>query len=195
MLGLHLLLSKLNSEDVYLQKATQSIKNQIASINSIVNNLLQLKNSSDSEGDENSNHRMILDTINKISTELSYKLIEKNIALINTVDLSPNIVLPISSQKLYITLLNLMTNAIKHSPEDNKIEIFAKSDGIYIRDYGSGIDPDIMSKIGKENIGKSDPNTGSGLGLMLVSNLLLGSRVELHFENVEGGTLAGIKVV
>ncbi|MFZ1751223.1 MAG: ATP-binding protein, partial [Saprospiraceae bacterium] len=82
-----------------------------------------------------------------------------------------------------------------YSPEGAKIEIYTTKDGLFIRDYGDGIDPAILDKIGKEHIDKSDNESGSGMGLMLVSNLLLGSGLKLHFENaVGGGTLAGLKM-
>ncbi len=194
MLGVQLLLKKLKSEDEHIQKASESMGNQIASINSIVNNLLQLKKSSNTTQEGNVSHEMIVHTIDNIAKELNYKLVEKNIKLHNTVYHTPLLTLPISSQKLYLTLLNLINNAIKHSPYDSTIEIFAKSDGIYIRDFGSGIDPDTMAKIGKDNIDKDDYSGGSGMGLMLVSNLLAGTGVRLYFENLQGGTLAGIKL-
>ena len=196
MLGVQLLLNKIKTDDAYLKRATASIGDQVASINSIVNNLLQLKKISATGEIENSDHVEILKTLDKISSQLGYRLIEKNIHLINTVHESPGLSLPISSQKLYLTLLNLLTNAIKYSPENSKIEVFAKADGIYVRDYGTGINPNIMNNIGKENIEKEDNNSGSGMGLMLVSNLLTGTKMKLHFENMEDqGTLAGIKVV
>ena len=122
---------------------------------------------------------------------MTHKL--KNIRLINSVADADGLSIPISSQKLYLILLNLINNAIKYSPTNQKIEIFAKTDGIYVRDYGKGIDPNIINNLGKKNIERDDTTGGSGMGLVLVSNLLVGSKVMLHFENAQGGgTIAGV---
>ncbi|MBL0024330.1 MAG: hypothetical protein IPO98_04615 [Saprospiraceae bacterium] len=195
MLGVQLLLNKIKSEDAYLQKAAISIGEQVGSINSIVNNLLQLKKASSSNEIETSTPIEIIETVAKVTQALSYRISERNIQIINQLSDSDTLNLPISSKKLYMVTLNLLSNAIKHSPEGAKIEIYSTKDGLFIRDYGEGIDPTILDKIGKEQIDKTDQGSGSGMGLMLVSNVLLGSGLKLHFENVlGGGTLAGLKM-
>ncbi|MBK8517171.1 MAG: HAMP domain-containing histidine kinase [Saprospiraceae bacterium] len=195
MLGVQILLNKIKSEDAYLQTAAISIGEQVGSINSIVNNLLQLKKASSSNEIETSTPIEIIETVAKVTQALSYRISERNIQIINQLSDSDTLNLPISSKKLYMVTLNLLSNAIKHSPEGAKIEIYSTKDGLFIRDYGEGIDPTILDKIGKEHIYKTDQRSGSGMGLMLVNNVLLGSGLKLHFENVlGGGTLAGLKM-
>nr|MBP9197695.1 sensor histidine kinase [Saprospiraceae bacterium] len=134
--------------------------------------------------------------IQTITDQLQYKLNDKNILIINTVSATPGLSLPISAQKLYFILLNLLTNAIKFSPDNQNIEIYAKSNGIYVRDHGKGIDPETMNNLGKKDIDKNETDGGSGMGIMLVSNLLAGSKVKLRFENAKGGgTVAGVVLV
>lgn len=196
MLGVQLLLQKIKSEDPVLQKANQSIGDQVSSINSIVNNLLQLKKSHLANQSELSDIDTIIKTIQTITDQLQYKLNDKNILIINTVSATPGLFLPISAQKLYFILLNLLTNAIKFSPDNQNIEIYAKSNGIYVRDHGKGIDPETMNNLGKKDIDKNETDGGSGMGIMLVSNLLAGSKVKLRFENAKGGgTVAGVVLV
>ena len=196
MLGVQLLLQKIKSEDPVLQKANQSIGDQVSSINSIVNNLLQLKKSHKANQSELSDHDSIIKTIQTITDQLQYKLNDKNILIINTVATTPGLSLPISAQKLYFILLNLLTNAIKFSPDNQHIEIYTKSNGIYVRDHGKGIDPETMNNLGKKNIDKNETDGGSGMGLMLVSNLTVGSKVKLRFENAKGGgTVAGVVLI
>ncbi len=196
MLGVQLLLQKIKSEDPVLQKANQSIGDQVSSINSIVNNLLQLKKSYTAHQSDISDHDTIIKTIQTITDQLQYKLNDKNILIINTVSATPGLSLPISAQKLYFILLNLLTNAIKFSPDNQNIEIYAKSNGIYVRDHGKGIDPETMNNLGKKDIDKNETDGGSGMGIMLVSNLLAGSKVKLRFENAKGGgTVAGVVLV
>ena len=89
-----------------------------------------------------------------------------------------------------------MTNAIKHSPDNSEIELLANEKGIYIKDKGAGIDPNIINNLGKENIIKNDNLEGSGMGLVFVNILLKGTKLKLHFENIPGGgTLAGLVLV
>lgn len=195
MLGVQLLLNKINSEDAYLQKAALSIGEQVGAINGIVNNLLQLKKGSSSNDTEISTPKEIIETVAKVTQALSYIISEKRVQMLNQLNDSYIPSLPLSSKKLYIVALNLMSNAIKHSPAGARLEIYANKEGLFIRDYGEGIDPAILDKIGKEHIEKTDQGIGSGMGLMLANNILLGSGIKLHFENaVGGGTLAGLKL-
>lgn len=85
-------------------------------------------------------------------------------------------------------LLNLLTNAIKFTPNSGKIEISAKSVGdhteIIIEDTGDGIPHDRVDDVLQPFVqGKRDPfeaDPGHGLGLAIAHSL-----VELH-----GGTLS-----
>jgi len=194
MMSVQFLLNKLNTDDPYIQRAKESINDQVASVNSIVSNLLQLKKTQNSE-EEKITNAIIYETANKIRLELNYKIVAKSLKFSNNTLQTEEVVLPISSQKLYITLLNLITNAIKHSPVNGTIELYTKPDGIYIRDHGTGIDPDIIDKIGRQHIDKIDSSGGTGMGLLLVSNMLANSKLKLKFENLkDGGTLAGVVI-
>lgn len=196
MLGVQILLNKIKSDDANLQNAAVSIGYQVASINGIVNNLLQLKKSVISGTTETVGISEILVTLYSVLNSLSYKIQNKNLVIQNKLLESDPMVLPISKQKLYLALLNLLTNAIKFSNEGSAIEIYSKDGGLYVRDYGRGIDSDMLSKLGSQ-VNGNDPNDGnSGLGLVLVTNILAGTGVALTFANaIGGGAEVGIKLV
>lgn len=195
MMSVQFLLNKIKSDDTYVDKAKNSINDQISNINTIVSNLLQLKKTVGTDIEEILSNEVIYQTGNQIISELNYKIKEKQIQVTNNILNTSEVTLPLSTQKLYITLLNLITNAINYSSIGGQIELYTKPDGIYIRDFGTGIDPNIIDKIGQQHIDKIDTSGGSGMGLLLVSSMLADSKLKLKFENLQdGGTLAGVVI-
>jgi signal transduction histidine kinase len=76
---------------------------------------------------------------------------------------------------------NLMTNALRHTPRDGKVELSAQLAGdqveVTVHDTGSGIAPDQLDRI-FDRFYRSPDSPGSGLGLPIAKSL-----VEAH-----GGT-------
>jgi PAS domain S-box-containing protein len=89
--------------------------------------------------------------------------------------------------RLQQIVVNLLTNAIKFTDEQGRVEVQVTSAGsqvqICVRDTGKGISPEFLSQIferfrqGQQNTGSKD---GLGLGLAIVKNL-----VELHGGSVK----------
>jgi signal transduction histidine kinase len=77
---------------------------------------------------------------------------------------------------------NLLTNALRHTPRDGKVELSARLAGdqveVTVHDSGSGIAPDQLDKI-FDRFYRSPDSPGSGLGLPIAKSL-----VEAH-----GGTI------
>ena len=84
------------------------------------------------------------------------------------------------AQKLYLILLNLISNACEYSYPDSKINIhFSSKNGFYevrVEDFGEGIYEDhtkqIYNRFYKYNTGKTRPGQGLGLGLSVVKELV-----------------------
>ncbi|HMU02246.1 MAG TPA: tetratricopeptide repeat-containing sensor histidine kinase [Saprospiraceae bacterium] len=193
MLGLQFLLSKLKSDDPILQNAALNISSQVGSVNSIVNNLLQLKKSTLSDKALNISGSEINLVVEDVLKSLNYKIQSKNLNFENLLETDKNIKLPISRQKLYLVLLNLLSNAIKFSSDGQRIQIYTRKGGIFVRDFGKGIDEGMLAKIGKEYLGTSSSKIDSGLGLILVNNVLEGTGIALVCTNMpDGGAEVGL---
>jgi signal transduction histidine kinase len=80
---------------------------------------------------------------------------------------------------------NLLTNALRHTPRDGKVELSAQPAGdqveVAVHDTGSGIPPDQLDRI-FDRFYRSPDSPGSGLGLPIARSL-----VEAH-----GGTLMAV---
>jgi len=83
------------------------------------------------------------------------------------------------AQKLYLILLNLLSNACEYSYPDAKVRIvFAETPAYYevrVEDFGEGVyeehTKNIFNRFYKFNTGKTRPGQGLGLGLSVVKEL------------------------
>ena len=127
---------------------------------------------------------MIASMINKYEGELS----SKNISL--EVKLDQNIVIVIQADRIFLELAfnNIISNAIKYTPDNGSILIKLQTAGEYfladISDTGMGIPQNELENIFKEfyrakNVKKSKIE-GSGLGLALVKQI-----IERHYGTLE----------
>ena len=97
-------------------------------------------------------------------------------------------------------VVNLVANALRHTPAGGRIEIAARRVGrsgsrtpaggvpeieIVVRDTGSGIDPELLPHV-FDRFARGAGSTGSGLGLSIARGL-----VELHGGTIEAASRAG----
>lgn len=127
-------------------------------------------------------------------SDLSFLIKQKNHILIK--NLKEDIKLNIDDRKISRVLTNLISNAIKYTPSNGKIEISTKIDGennfiFSIKDNGIGIEEKdqelIFQKFGKirgEEIVKYELNShGSGLGLFISKEIIKLHGGEMWFES------------
>jgi signal transduction histidine kinase/tetratricopeptide (TPR) repeat protein len=193
LLGVKLLLKKLNVNDPILSQASSSLENQINSVNGVLNNLLKMKKIAlhDSPKDQKAH---VNDVIQNVIKDLTFNVESKNLTIQN--ELKDLFTLPIAPEKLQIVVHNILSNAIKYSYPNQHIRIFQDGNGFCVQDYGIGIGKEQAMKL-MTDVNTSHPGTqqekGQGMGLFLIGILLQGEQVRVLFESPEvGGTIVKI---
>jgi signal transduction histidine kinase len=193
LLGVKLLLKKLNKDDPFVAQASQSLEGQINSVNGILNNLLKMKKLSLIKKDKNAT-TTAKTVVNNVIQELSVAIQSKSLTIQN--ELEADVMLPIAAEKLQIIVHNLLSNAVKYSFPNQQIRIFKEGKGISIQDFGVGLSPEQRTKLMRE-VTASQRGTrqerGNGLGLFLVGAMLQGEAIKVIFDSPEvGGTIAKV---
>ncbi|GAB3895976.1 sensor histidine kinase [Spirosoma agri] len=92
-------------------------------------------------------------------------------------------------------LVNFLSNAVRHSPEDNAIEISVRSIGsqveFVVRDHGSGIRPEHQKRIFDRYFrapGNNGQSSGTGLGLAIAKEFIesMGGEIGLQTDLADG---------
>lgn len=193
LLGVKLLLKKLQVNDPFLSQASLSLENQITSVNGVLNNLLNMKKLSMAENQKNATAD-VHEVIQNITTQMQQSIQDKNITVQNL--LPADFSLPIATEKLQVVVHNILSNAIKYSHPDQSIKIYKEGNGFCIQDFGVGLS-DVQTVKMMTDVKNSKPGTtqekGHGMGLFLVGMLLQGEQVRVIFESPEiGGTIVKI---
>ena len=129
----------------------------------------------------------VSDIINDCLDELSYLINEKNLEII--LNLDRNIVLNVDSTRIFTVFTNLISNAIKFTPDYGWIEISAKKENdqyiFAVKDNGIGLVGDEFERLFKkferikppimnEHINIKD--SGTGLGLYITKGIITAHR-------------------
>ena len=144
------------------------------------------------------NVRMI---ISNCLDELSYLINEKNLEIILNID--PEIIINIDAPRIFAVFTNLISNAIKFTPDYGWIKISSKKvDDKYrfeIKDNGIGLTEDDIKRLFKKferikpplaskNINIKD--SGTGLGLYITRGIITahGGEIKAQSEGVNKGS-------
>jgi signal transduction histidine kinase len=193
LLGVKLLLKKLNTNDPFVAQASQSLEGQINAVNGILTNLLKMKKLSLTKKDKNATASATA-VVNNVIKELNVAIQNKGLTVHN--ELNAEVMLPIAPEKLQIIVHNLLSNAVKYSFPNQSIRIFKEGRGFSIQDFGIGLSPEQRTKLMRE-VTASEHGTnqerGNGLGLFLVGALLQGEQLRVVFDAPEvGGTIVKV---
>ena len=134
--------------------------------------------------------------VDEVANILSPLAQKKNIKLIKNMDVDFEVFA--DYQKIQQILYNLMSNAIKYSPENDEVEISVNSDDenfrILVHDNGIGIDKKyhgkIFAKFVQLDSAYTKKESSTGLGLTITKELveLHGGKISLISEVNNGST-------
>ena len=193
LLGVKLMLKKLNKDDPFVAQASQSLENQVTVVNGILSNLLKVKKLALSKKDKNAKANA-KSVVQNVIQELNVAIQSKDLTIQN--ELPDELMLPIAPEKLQIIVNNLLSNAVKYSFPNQNIRIFQENNGFCIQDFGIGLSPEQRSKIMREVTVSSQgtkAERGNGLGLFLVGTMLQGEQIKVLFNSPEvGGTIVKV---
>ncbi len=193
LLGVKLLLKKLNKDDPFVAQASHSLEGQINAVNGILNNLLKVRKLALHKTNEKATAN-VQSVVQNVIQQLNFSIQSKNLHIENAI--SESLTLPINAEKLQIVVHNLLSNAVKYSFQDQTIKIYQEKNGFSIQDFGVGLSEEQRSKLMRE-VTASKQGTmqerGNGMGLFLVGAMLQGEPIRLLFDSPEiGGTIVKI---
>lgn len=130
------------------------------------------------------------DVILQITEELQYQIKHKAIKLDINIFADNDIYL--DREKLYLILVNLISNSVEFSPNNSKIDIEVFEDlnnvSVLVRDYGEGIGeaeyPNIFKRFYQAHSGMNRMHRGQGLGLSVVQDLVEVQNGTVEFKSI-----------
>ena len=183
-----------NTTEVPLNK----IQQQIERMNIIIEELIELARL---ESSSPADHTIIIDAktlLNDVYEEaLSFDRKKHNITL--TIDTRPlnnssKLSLYGSYDELRMAFSNLLTNAIRYTPEGGDINLFFTTQdtgvSVGVKDNGSGVSyehiPRLTERFYRVDEGRSREQGGTGLGLSIVKHVLDRHNATLHIQSTKG---------
>jgi signal transduction histidine kinase len=131
--------------------------------------------------------------INDTMASFKYLLDEKKLEIVTGEDLK----FVTDPQKLYLVMLNLISNACEYSYPESKIKInISENDGkliINVEDYGEGValhfHKEVYNRFARHTTGKTRAHTGLGLGLSIASEYVVSLDGTIDFVSTDKGTI------
>lgn len=178
------------------------VKSSIERINNLINQMLNFQRFSLESSDFQISKIKLNDFVLNLIQDFKPLLIEKKLK-INFENLYKNEIFYFNEDYLTKILFNLISNAIKYSNESSDIIIKLTtlekdSLGIKVKDFGVGIpksaQKNILTKFFRANNVANNQFSGSGLGLMIVKQIIDKTKGKITFKSSENGTIFKVSI-
>ncbi len=174
-----------------LKKTVPDIQNDLNYVVGLMDNLLQWAKAQMKTNTVYPQKVDMRQSINDVLQLLNLQAKDKQITITN--DTPPVIFSYVDRDMINLVIRNLVSNAIKFTPEGGKIAVgvfeHASFIEVYVRDSGAGISTEAMNKINSSNFYTTKgtaSESGTGLGLMLCREFLSRNGSHLHIESDPG---------
>jgi len=176
---------KLNDEQ---QEICHILKDSVNRLQRLIEDLLDFNIVLDSTSLQDSEKVYLQPLLNSVLADHKLDIKRKKITIKQDVD---SIFFYSNAKQLKVVLDNILSNAIKYSPENSSIEILSrfidKELQLSIIDHGPGISPEIENRVFDAFYqGPAPENSqikGSGLGLTIVKELLMRLNGDINIVN------------
>lgn len=178
------------------------VKSSIERINNLINQMLNFQKFSTDTSDIEISKINLNDFTSKLIQDFKPLLQEKKL-VIDFENKFNNELFYFNEDYLTKILFNLISNAIKYSNENNKIIITLYNLekvrlGIKVKDFGIGIpknaQKNILTKFFRAKNVVNNQYSGSGLGLMIVKQIIDKTNGKISFKSTENGTVFRISL-
>lgn len=160
----------------------------------LVNDLLDIAKIESTVGAFHFERTDVRDLIEDVATELELLLGRKRLGLVLQLGRVP-LFAKVDPSRFQQVVRNVLSNAVKFSPEEGRIEITAEASvdhslHIQVRDQGPGIPPAELEAVFQAFVQSSqtrDGSGGTGLGLAISRKIITAHGGRIHAANAAGG--------
>ncbi|MBE1467344.1 sensor histidine kinase [Kibdelosporangium phytohabitans] len=105
-----------------------------------------------------------------------------------TLDAPTEVIVEGDERLLRHVVLNLVGNALQHTPQDTPITVRVHGDRLSVTDEGPGMPPEVAARIFERfyRAGKRQSDGGAGLGLAIVQRIVQAHGGEVHVATEPG---------
>ncbi len=193
------ILYKYKNLDTEIKEDLLIVQRNIERLNKLMNQLLDVMKIESHKMELDKELRNVSDIIKNCMNELSYLIKEKNHEAI--LNIREDIILPVDPERIFQVISNLISNAIKFTPANGKIEISSKKDEVInqyifeVKDNGVGLSRDELKRLFKKfemvkQISDESYKKGTGLGLYISKGFIKahGGKIWASSEGPNKGT-------
>ena len=175
------------TDNEHVARQCQKINRSIANMNDMIMALLSITR--DQPADRQEKSRVVLfDVVEEVLNNLRHQVELNRITVENWV--RPEVVFECNSAMLAVVIANLLSTAIKHSPQGS-IRITYMNHGLSILDDGEGLGTENIDQLFKKGVAGKNSG-GFGLGLYITSLICDKQGWTLELQNANPGTLAKV---